>query len=328
MMETLYAAHGLILRSSFELPGMTPSGPQQLPSLTIELVSHAELERAWSRAEGEPIWRGQLGDGSDLMIERGRAGDLLYTHGDCARHLLDPTMQSLACAPHHRGTLDHGAPAHHGALEWQRVLATKVISTVSVLRGYEALHASGVDSPLGAVAIAAPTGTGKTTLALELMGRGWPLLSDDVLTLAKAPGGVLAYPGTPHLNVAGSSEDSSTRDIGHTLAVLAGERWVAAHSLGQVARPVRAVCLLERGRGLALAAEVLPPSPLLLAPYMLGLPESAERERRRFELYADLMQGARLISLTAGLQHRPAELADLLESALTGEPLIAAGALA
>jgi hypothetical protein len=316
VMEVLYAAYGLLLRSSFEVPGMTPTGPLRLPSLAIELVSPADLERTWSGREGEPIWRGQLGDGNYLTIERGRAGDLLYAHGDFARHRLDPTMQSLSCAPLRSG------------LEWQRTLATKVISTVSMLRGYEALHASGVDSPLGAVAIVAPTGMGKTTLALEMMGRGWPLLSDDILTLAKAPGGVLAYPGTPHLNVAGSAEDPSVRGMGHTLAVLAGERWVAAASLGLEARPVRAVCLLERRRGLALAAELLPPSPLLLAPYMLGLSENVERERRRFEVYADLIDGARLVSLTAGLHHPPAELGDLLENVLTGESLIATGTLA
>jgi hypothetical protein len=314
MIETPYVAYGLALRSSFALPGMEPTGEQGLPVLELELVSPAQLALAWSGPDGPPAWRGRLGDGSDLEIQYGSAGDLLFTNGERARFRLDAGKRSLMCASLHPG------------LDWQRTLLTKVLSSISVMRGYEALHASAVDSPSGAVAIAAPTGMGKTTLALELMRRGWPLLSDDVLALASSPTGVLAYPATPHMNVAPSSlEGLAPQDVGGTLAILAGEHWLAAHDCARQARPMRAICLLERGPGLSLDLELLPPNPLPLAPYVLGLTGDVERERRRFELYADLMGSVTLMRLTCDASARPADLADLIQGALADRPVALAG---
>jgi hypothetical protein len=308
-METRYVAYGLALRSSFALPGMVPSSAEGLPPLAVERVTPAELASAWSGSDGEPAWRGRLGDGSELALERGIAGDLLFAHGGCARHRLDPSGWSLTVAVQRPG------------LDWQRTLLTKVLPVVSVTLGYEALHASAVDSPWGAVAVVASTGMGKTTLALELMQRGWPLVTDDVLALAATPEGVLAYPGTPHMNiVAGSPRGLSSEDVGVTLSVLAGERWVAVPDVVREPRPVRAICLLERGRGLSLDVQVLPSNPLPLAPYMLGVSGDAERERSRFELYADLMGSVTLLRLTCAETVRPARLADLIERACADRP--------
>jgi hypothetical protein len=296
---------------------MTPTEAPGLPSLALDLVTPAQLATMWSGAQGPPAWRGRLGDGGDLTIERGVAGDVLFSDGDRARHRLHPSGRSLASAPQHDG------------LDWQRVLLTKVLSSISVMRGFEALHASAVVSPWGALVIAAPTGMGKTTLALELMLRGWPLLSDDVLALAVEPEEVLAYPGTPHMNVAtSSSERTAFERIGPTLALLAGERWVAADQIAREPHPVRAICLLERSPGLPLHLQVLSPNPLPLTPYMLGLPDDAERERARFELYADLMGSATLLRLTCDVAVRPSLLADLVEQALVDRPAaVALGAL-
>jgi hypothetical protein len=61
---------------------------------------------------------------------------------------------------------------------------------------------------------------------------------------------------------------------------------------------------------------------------MLGLFEDDERVRRRFALYADLASSTPLIRLTCGAADRPADVADLVESALVERPtaLAAAGA--
>jgi hypothetical protein len=301
-METRYVAYGLALRSSFGLPGMVPADVEGLPALALDLVTAAELASMWSGPDGAPVWQGRLGDGSELTIERGTAGDLLFLHGECARHRLDPSRRSLAVA------------AQRPGLDWQQALLTKVLPIISVTLGYEALHASAVDSPWGAVAIAAPTGTGKTTLALELMRRGWPLLTDDVLALTATPEGVLAYPGTPHMNIAaGSSEGLAPEEVGPTLAVLGGEHWVATRDVACEPRPVHAICLLERRGTASLEVQVLPSNPLPLAPYMLGVLGDVERERGRFELYADLMGSVTLMRLTCDVTVRPSDLADLIE---------------
>src|SRR5207245_620438 len=93
------------------------------------------------------------------------------------------------------------APRDVTMLDWQRVLLSRVLPNVSLARGREALHASAVETPLGILAVAAPSGTGKSTLAGELMNRGWPLFADDVLVLSRGSGGVEAHPASPHMNV-------------------------------------------------------------------------------------------------------------------------------
>jgi hypothetical protein len=314
--ETLYVAYGLALRSSFALPGMAPADAQGLIPLALELASQEQLASVWSGADGRISWRGRLGDGSDLAIDSGSARDLLFSNGERASFHLDAHKRRLLCVPRRAG------------LDWQRTLVTKVLSAISVMCGYEALHASAVESPWGAIAIAAPSGMGKTTLALELMRRGWPLLSDDVVAMTNTRDGVLAFPGTPHLNVAHRLPDGiEPEQIGTTLSILGGERWIAAEAIAHTASPLNAVCLLERASGLALDVELMPRNPLPLAPYMLGLPEDLERERRRFELYADLTASVPLLHVSCDLSDHPADVADLIEQALAGsvaEPALGA----
>ncbi len=116
------------------------------------------------------------------------------------------------------------------------------------MRGYEALHAGAVDSPEGVVAIMAPSGSGKSTLAIELLRRGWPLFADDVLTLDQTRGRGAGPSRTPHMNLAESlPSDVDPQTLGTTLGILAGERWLAAHTTTKHPRPVRMLCLLERG---------------------------------------------------------------------------------
>lgn len=317
-MEMLYVAYGLGLASSFPLPGMRalPHSGDGFPSLELRLLNGAELEDAWSGTTEPPVWRGRQGDGRELVIERGKAGDLLFSYGDLARFRLNQDMRQLDCAPRDRG------------LDWQRVLISKVIPSISVMRGYEALHAAAVDSPDGVIAIMAPSGWGKSTLALELLRRGWPLFADDVLTLSAVDGVVSAHPGTSHMNLAydhPATIDSQT--LGETLGVLDGERWLVAEGAARQSRPVSTLCLLERAPGLSLEIQILQSSPLLLAPYMLGLSSDLRRERNRFDLYADLTAAARVVRLTAGLEHRPDQLADILQQSRVRKPQLISGAL-
>jgi hypothetical protein len=60
-----------------------------------------------------------------------------------------------------------------------------------------------------------------------------------------------------------------------------------------------------------------------LAAHMLGLSNSAERQRSRFRLYSDLVDRTPLVRLTASPHDRPADLADLVEEALAraAEPI-------
>jgi hypothetical protein len=299
-----YIAYGLALRSSFSLPGMTRRSLDGAPpSIELVLETPAELEAAWSGAVGRSPWRGQLGDGQVLRIEWGLDGDLRFAYGDRACFRLSPTRERLGCAPRDVAGFD-----------WQRVLVNRILPNVSIAHGNEALHACAVETELGIVAIAAPSGTGKSTLAAELMRRGWPLFADDVLVLSQAGGAVEAQAATPHMNISAGAGDPG--DLGETLADLAGESWLAVRGAGSGSRELAAVVVLERGPGLAVAAGPLRHSPLALAPYMLGLPDDEGRHATRFTLYADLAESIPLIGLRGGPEDRPATLADALEGVL------------
>ena len=96
------------------------------------------------------------------------------------------------------------------------MLAGKLLGIVSVMRGYEPLHASAVDSPQGPIALVGPSGVGKSTLARELAGRGWALFTDDTLPLLLGPAGVRHTYEKPQLIDYGSLQDLTAGCLGAT----------------------------------------------------------------------------------------------------------------
>jgi hypothetical protein len=304
-----YTAFGLSLRSDFALPGLAAAVSSQLPRLEIEAVAEEELERAWSGSASGSAWRGRLRDGAELTIQWGRKGDLLFGYGEKARYLLDAAAEGLLCAP-----------AEPGSLAWQRVLLSRVLPVVAIARGYEALHAAAVETPVGVVAIVGASGAGKSTLAAELVRRGHGLLSDDVLVVGRAADRIVAFPGGSHLSLdRGTEEDLGAAVLGE----LGGKLWAVVDEAPREPAPVAAVVLLERGEG-AVEAEELPASPLALAPFMLGLPDDEGRDAPRFALYADLVEAGRLLRLGGSTATPVGEFAEALERAV-GAPAMAAG---
>ncbi|HTA36324.1 MAG TPA: hypothetical protein VK761_06380 [Solirubrobacteraceae bacterium] len=312
-MTLSYSAFGLQLRSEFPLPGMTRRSHSDggLP-LALELTTPAALIETWSGDERTARWRGRLSDGSELSVARGPAADLLFVHADQACFRLDPPASRLQCAPHEQHA------------EWQRTLLGRILPNVRFSHGCEALHASAVVSSRGVVAIAGQSGGGKTTLALELIRRGMPLLCDDVLILSSEPAGVVGHPATPHMNV----DERAAVAIEHRdLARFANERWIEVARCATEPALLDAVCILERDPKLSLDVARVPANPLSLAPFMLGLPDDeVARERERFELYSALTRQAQLLRVTAGLDTPVEQVADALEHALVANRLATAGA--
>jgi hypothetical protein len=302
-----FHAYGLHVQSDFVLPGVDvdwqPRSPT--PELRLWRQDRARLLSSWSgRASGTTPWRGRQGDGLDLSMERGADGDVLFDHGGVAHFLLSGDGLDLDCS------------ITGDVLASQRVLLGKVIPSISVMRGYEALHAAALRTPAGVIGIMAASGGGKSTLTAALLGRGCELFADDQLTLSLRDGVVAAHPGTAHMNIAESHPPAiRPAALGASLARTGGEHWLAVRSHARDVSKVNLLCLLRRAPGLPLRGEVLPPNPLPLAPYMMGTDLGRARSSSRFLLYAELMSSTRLLSLTADMSHSPHELAGIIERA-------------
>ena len=302
-MDRAQSAFGLSLRSPFRLPGpmLSGVGDPSLPACTLELDSETALLADWSGPASPAAWRSSLKDGSELAIEWGAGGDLLLRYGPQALFRLDSEATRLACAPR-----------DFASISWRRILCSRVLPLVALAHGREALHAAAVETPAGVVALAGLSGAGKSTLAAALMARGHRLFTDDVLVLSSAGEGVFAHPGGPYLSLA----SGAVAPPGETLDIVGDKRWIVVDEAVREARPVAAIVLLERGRAAAPETSRIPASPLPLAPFMLGLPDEPRRDRSRFSIYSDLVDGAALIRLRASAEDPAADLARAIERAL------------
>ena len=93
------------------------------------------------------------------------------------------------------------APSGSG-LQWQRLFFAQVLPLAAALQGLEILHASAVVLDGRALGFVAPSGTGKTSLAINLAAAGAELLTDDVLALDVSTARPTAYEGARLVNVA------------------------------------------------------------------------------------------------------------------------------
>jgi hypothetical protein len=307
-MGTGYSAFGLDLLSSFPLPGLRPGGGDELPALRLDLVSGQKLDEHWSGARSRAFWSGRLGDGAELRITHGRAGDLLFSYGSAAVFLLDSEARTMLCSA-----------VDPRSLSWQRALVSRVLPLAAIARGYEALHAAAVEMGAGVVAVVGTSGAGKSTLAAELVRRGHRLVADDVLVLGRTAGRVTAFPGSPHISLDPACE---TVPGAEALGEVGGKVWTVVDHPAEEPAAVVAAVLLQRDR-VEVEVEELPRSPLDLAPFMLGLPDDVGRDASRFSLYADLVESGRLLRL--GGDASASVLADALERAVRAPVPAAAG---
>ena len=300
-------AFGLPVESSFDLPVQpcderTPGDPVRL-----ELASLDELSAEWTGRETEALWTTQFPDGSSIRCERGPAGDHRFRYGHKAQFVLSADGTVLRCAA-----------ADLEELAWQRFLLDTVLHCTSLLRGFEAMHASAVLYEDHLIAFVGLTGGGKTSLAAELLRRGGRLFADDVLSLGQDGDSVTAYPGPPLMNVS-ETGPIPPHELGATLGTFSsdgGEAWVAVDNGCQDPARLSMICLLDRRDGLEAQLMPLSASPLRLLPHSLRLGTDRSRAASRFELFVTLAATTPVLRLEAGLDVPPAALADLVEGAL------------
>jgi hypothetical protein len=153
------------------------------------------------------------------------AGYLIYGP-EYGAYVLSADGRQLQCAP---GDRSAGA--------WQRLLIAQVLPFAALLQGMEVFHASAVVRDTEAVAFLGPSRAGKTSLALELCGRGASFLADDVLAVEVREEQLVAHPGTP---IAGVDRTAAER-----LATNARERLVQMRGAREPT-PLAALFFLDR----------------------------------------------------------------------------------
>jgi len=315
------AAFGLSLRSDAPPPGAWQARPlREEPELRLLSVTPQAIQESWSGFEAVG-WAGEI-DGAPFVVERGAEGDHRFVHGAPPDPSGVPSAQTRAV--HHLradASVLRCAPSDPADPSWWRVVLDSALFTVALLRGYEALHAGAIATPDGAIAIAAATGGGKSTLLAELLGRGLALMADDVLVLeprgAQAP---LAHPAPPLMTV--PADGIRARDDAHpraTILSIGDERWIAV-PVHPEPLPLKALVVLDRrpesqGAGALPSLERIESQLGPLLDSLLRFPRLPERERARFELASTIASSVELWRLSANLDTPPSVLADTLLAA-------------
>ncbi len=290
------SAFGMHVAGDLPLPGADPLRDDgRAPDLLVRSVDRAELEDLVAVPRYMRYLHSYEGCGYAML--EGEDGDVLFHYRERALFHLTSDRQTLRCAVTESGTA------------WQRVLLDTVLWTVSLLKGFELLHAGAVVTSHGAIALVGGSGAGKTTLATELLGRGGVLFSDDIVALARRGDEAIAHPG-PCLMTVPDSVKPWSPDAFEVLSELGDERWIKVHRTPPVPQPIRTLVLLTPGPGAACAP--VAPSSLAVLPHMISLPHIADRSRQQFELAGALAAGASLWTLSRPPGADPGLLVDLL----------------
>jgi hypothetical protein len=294
------SAFGLGIEADFPLPGARP-GPAPEADLSLRLAAQEEF----LPLIGEPRLLRLLASFDDCayaMLEA-PAGDVLICYGHRALMHLSADGRVLRCAP----TVQDDP-------YWQRVLLDTVLWSLSLLRGFELLHASAVETPAGIVAFVAASGGGKSSLAAEYLKRGASFFSDDIVALDDPAGQVVGFPGPPVMNLPLPFDPAEV--AAQPIADFGEERWVEVEPASPAARPLAAVVIVDRAPGHEAACSRVEATTLELLPHALGMPHLDRRVKRRFELFSRVAATTPVLHLTADPTVPTGVLADLVDAGI------------
>lgn len=164
---SLGLVHGLLVRSQVPLSNTAPVANRRLPNVTICVQGHL-AERL--RASSTPM--AAMGDGPHRYdVFRSTDGSYRVTVPFVLAADIDATGTNVIV------TASPGADGDVISL----VTSGLLLAVVLAVRGEPLLHASAVESDGRALAIAGPSGRGKSTLAAMMVAAGGKLVSDDHL---------------------------------------------------------------------------------------------------------------------------------------------------
>jgi hypothetical protein len=286
------------------LPAGGPEGAEG--SVVYREVALAELARGWTHADSERRSQSRGPDGElDFTLDYSPgAGYRLWarSYGCC---VVSRDGREVAAAP----------DASRGL--WRAFLVGQVLPLCAALQGIEPFHASAVAWDDGAVGFVAPSGVGKTSLAVHSALRGARFLTDDVLAVSLSEGTALAHPGTPRASLRPSEAARLRRAERLALGPgVDGERDRAEFELPLQERPLplRALYFLERVDHVdeVRIAEESDPRLLLAASFVFAV-RDPDRLVRQLDLCAALSRQAALLRVQVPPSVGARELAGILE---------------
>ncbi|WP_205697114.1 hypothetical protein [Conexibacter sp. SYSU D00693] len=296
-------AFGLRLTGDLALPGVAAgAGAGMATDRTLHLA-------ASTRAAVLADWPGDARDVSRRRAPSGRTAALVQVDGTGTLHL---RMDGHGAYRLHAGArrADCGLPARGPAWQWQRYVVAQLLPFAALLHGLEVLHAGAVALGGGAVAVAAPSHGGKSTLLGALVARGAPLVADDVVAAELCDGDVVVHPGPGLLSL----RPDAPVALGDPIAPGAPWRAVARE---ERTLPLRALVLLRRHptlSGLAVA-RVRPAAAQLLGATFNAAWQERERLVRQLDLCAALAATVPVLQLDAAPDVAPQDLAAAVEEA-------------
>jgi hypothetical protein len=296
------SAFGIPFQVEFDCPGMFARRANGGAPTTLRMIELSQLASTWdASAAVRAAERKDVDARPAIAIDRHeRLGYLLSTPAS-DYFLVDPSGMRVECCP-----------GSEGDAAWQRVLVAQVLPLVATLRGLEPFHASAVTIGGRAVAIVAPSGAGKTAVALELVRRGATFLADDALALeADAAHGVIAHPGAAVAFVHDSSHSA-----GEVVGV-SDKLHLAVESLDEP-RPLAAVCFLrvEGSDAPAVRRLEVPDPTMLLGSTFNFYVKTPERLARQLDVCARAASAAAFFEVTRPPSSSPVEVAEAIERAL------------
>lgn len=134
---------------------------------------------------------------------------------------------------------------------WQRLLFAQTLPIAATLQGLALFHASAVRIADHAVAVVAPSGTGKSSTAAHLVAQGAAFFTDDVLAVDLVGNEPLAFAGPQFANIEEHEVLAVEPDRRAALGRLLGESDKQHHLpplVAETSLPLGALYLLQRER--------------------------------------------------------------------------------
>jgi hypothetical protein len=194
-------AFGLSIEAEQPIPGLAADTGDSSRRTRWEQAARADLDAEWAPRHGRQL------------VDMRHPGGELFLRVD---H--DPELGYRAEAPGygiHRVSADgsrvQSVVPNGGARDWQRLFFAQVLPLAAATSGLDLLHAGAVAFGKSVFGFVAPSGTGKTSVVMQLLLAGADFVTDDVLALEVVDDSVKAHLGAAAISIDAGDLDEALR---------------------------------------------------------------------------------------------------------------------